>query len=157
MSVLKLDLTRTGVALALLALTGAVACKKEQPTAQQPPAQSPPVAPARVSAVRVTEIQLGNALGEDKRPKAQATSFAKTDTVFASVITEGAAQAAELTARWTYQDGQVVNETKRTIAPGAVAVTEFSIQKPSGWPPGDYKVEVSVDGQPAQSKTFKIQ
>jgi hypothetical protein len=139
--------------LVLAAFASAAGCKKAQAPAPAPA----PVDPARAPALRVTEVQLGNALAEDKRVKAPTTSFAKNDTVFASVVTEGAAPSAELSARWTYQDGQVVNETKRAIAPGAVAVTEFSIQKPDGWPTGDYKVEISLDGKPVQSKAFKVQ
>ena len=30
------------------------------------------------------------------------------------------------------------------------------ISKPSGWPVGKYKVEVSVDGSPAGSKEFEV-
>jgi hypothetical protein len=149
-------------ALAACAFIGAAGCKKKEapPTTQT----APPVAPARVETIRVTEVQLGNALGEDKRVKTQMTSFSPKDTVFAAVVTEGASPGTELVARWTYQDGQIVNETKRPIAPaaapggaGTVAVTEFSIQKPDGWPPGEYKVEISADGKPLQTKTFRVQ
>jgi hypothetical protein len=72
-------------------------------------------------------------------------------------VTEGTAPSAELTARWTYQDGQVVNETKRSIAPTAKDVTEFSIQKPDGWPVGQYTVAISLDGKTVESKSFKVQ
>ncbi len=34
--------------------------------------------------------------------------------------------------------------------------TEFHIAKPSGWPAGDYKVVVTVDGQPSQTQTFTV-
>lgn len=85
--------------------------------------------------------------------KAPTTSFSTKDTIFASVVTEGAGAApAEMGAKWTFQDGQVVNETKRAIAASAVAVTEFSIQKPNGWPPGEYKVEISLDGKPSKPR-----
>jgi hypothetical protein len=147
---------RLTLVVAVAAFAGLAGCKKKEATTPPPtPTQAPD--PARAPNVRVTEVQLGNALGEDKRVKAPTTSFAKKDTVFAAVVTEGAAPSAELTARWTYQDGQLVNESKRAITPGAVSVTEFSIQKPDGWPAGDYKVEISLDGKPVQSKAFKIQ
>jgi hypothetical protein len=136
------------VALATFALAG---CKKSAP-----PTVAPPVAPAR-AAVHVTDVQIGTALGDDKKVKNPTTTIGKKDMVFASVATEGAATSAELSARWTYQDGQVVNETKRAIAPGPTSVTEFSIQKPDGWPTGDYKVEISLDGKPVESKAFKVQ
>jgi hypothetical protein len=140
-------------ALVLGAFASIAACKKEQPA--QPPIQAPP-APG-VTAVRVTEVQVGKALGSDKRVQAPVESFSTKDVIFASVVTEGTAPAAELTARWTFQDGQVVNETKRSIVPTAKDITEFSIQKPDGWPVGSYTVAIMLDGKPVESKTFKVQ
>jgi hypothetical protein len=145
---------RLAAACALGALALGAGCKKQQPPPTAPP---PPVNPERaVVGVKVTEVQLGKALGADKRVTEPLTSFAPKDTIFASVVTEGSATAAELTARWTFQDGQLVNETKRSIAPGAKEVTEFSIQKPDGWPAGTYKVEILLDGKPADSKSFTV-
>ncbi len=143
------------VALVLgVALTSAAGCKKEAPPA------APPVDPARVPAaaeLKVTEVQLGSALGADKRIAQPKTAFSTKDTIFASVATEGTATATEIAAKWTFQDGQVVNETKRSIAPAGKEITEFSIQKPDGWPAGNYKVEISLNGKPADSKTFTVQ
>jgi hypothetical protein len=141
-------------ALAIGVLAGG-ACKKEQPA--QPPIQAPPAGSAPTAAVRVTEVQLGKTLGPDKRVQEPAEQFSTKDVIFASVVTEGTAPAAELTARWTFQDGQVVNETKRSIAPAAKEITEFSIQKPDGWPVGQYTVAILLDGKPVESKTFKVQ
>jgi hypothetical protein len=42
------------------------------------------------------------------------------------------------------------------IAPTGPATTEFHISKPSGWPAGKYKVEISADGAPAGSKEFEV-
>jgi hypothetical protein len=143
--------------LGVLALVGG--CKKEAP----PPAQAPPapVNPERaVTPVKITEIQIGKAIGTDKRVQQPLTTFASKDTIFASVTTVGTGAPAELTARWTFQDGQVVNETKRSIttsAPPATDTNEFSIQKPDGWPAGSYKVEILIDGKSAESKTFTVQ
>jgi hypothetical protein len=144
------------VLLTALALgLGLAACKKKEP----PPAAPPPTAeaPAPGASVRVTEVQLGNALGPDKRVQAPSESFSTKDTIFASVVTEGSAPAAEITARWTFQDGQVVNETKRSIGPSPKEVTEFSIQKPDGFPAGEYTVAILLDGKPVESKKFRVQ
>jgi hypothetical protein len=143
------------VAALALAISGAAGCKKKEAPVPPPP----PVDPARVptAEVKVTEVQLGSALGADKRVAEAKTAFTPKDTIFASVATEGTASNAELVARWTFQDGQVVNETRRAIAPAGKEVTEFSIQKPDGWPAGTYKVEISLNGKPADSKSFTVQ
>jgi hypothetical protein len=86
----------------------------------------------------------------------QSTAFAPNDTIYVSVVTNGSAPSATLTAKWTYQDGQVVNESTQTIAPTGPAVTEFHIAKPDGWPEGKYKLEVSVNDQRAETKNFEV-
>ncbi len=155
---MRLAQVRGAIWLAALgALTGLAACKKEQPTTTQPPIQAPPAPGVPGAAVRVTEVQVGRALGPDKRVETPVESFSAKDVIFASVVTEGTAPAAELTARWTFQDGQVVNETKRAIAPAAKEITEFSIQKADGWPAGQYTVAISLDGKPVESKSFRVQ
>ncbi len=140
---------------AALALAAAPGCKKNEPA--PPPGTPAPNTVPTASAVKVTEVQLGNELGTDKRVKSAMTSFSTKDTIFASVVTEGSAPAAELSARWTFgTEGQLVKEDKRPIVPRGHDVTEFSIQKPDGWPAGDYKVEIALDGKPAETRTFKV-
>ncbi len=61
-----------------------------------------------------------------------------------------------LNAKFTYQDGQTVNESSQTIAPNGDAVTAFHISKPDGWPVGNYKVEISLNGAPVANKDFSV-
>jgi hypothetical protein len=50
-----------------------------------------------------------------------------------SVKTDGSGPSATLTVRWTYQDGQVVDESGQNIAPtDGATVTEFHLSKPDG-------------------------
>ena len=84
-------------------------------------------------------------------------SFKPTDTIYASILTEGPAAAATLKARWTYQDGQAVKESTQTIAPTGDARTEFHISKPDGWPTGKYKLEVILNDSSAATKDFEVQ
>ena len=73
------------------------------------------------------------------------------------VATDGAASTATVRAKWTFEDGQTVDESTRTIAPGGRERTEFHIAKPNGWPAGKYKVEVFLNDQSAETKTFEVQ
>lgn len=114
-------------------------------------------APASANApVSVTAIDLGKSVGGDKHVQDKVNVFAPNDTIYVSVLTAGSSSSATLKARWTYQDGQVVNESEQSIAPTGDAATEFHISKPDGWPAGKYKVEVSLNGTPAQSKDFEV-
>ena len=106
--------------------------------------------------VRVSQIDLGRSLSADKTIGDNTTSFKRNDTIYASIATAGSATTAEVKARWTYQDGQVVNESTQTIAPTDDARTEFHISKPEGWPSGKYKLEVFLNGSSAATKDFEV-
>ena len=121
---------------------------------------STPAAPAATPAqqgVSVTSVDLGTAVGADQKVTSPTTTFSPKDTIYAAVSTAGAASNATLGAKWTYQDGQTVNDSSQTIAPNGPAVTTFHISKPDGWPAGNYKVEISLDGKSVSSKDFTVQ
>src|ERR1051325_5031014 len=128
------SLKRPVVVLVLAAVAaGAGACKKKP--AETTTTVTPPAAPV-AAPMAVSSVNLGKSLGPDKRVTAETTTFAKTDSVFASVATSGDG-GGTLAARWTFQDGQVVDETTQSVG-GGPAVTEFHVSKPSGWPVGSY-------------------
>ena len=132
-----------------------VACQRSETPAVPPPA--PVAAPAPVPApFRVSGIELGNAIGADKRVSAPSSSFATTDTIYASVATDGASPSVTLVARWTFEDGQLVSEETQAIAPTGAAVTELHIAKPDGWPAGSYQVEVLANGASAGKQSFQV-
>ena len=114
-----------------------------------PPASEPAPAPAPTEPMpapaptpaTVASVDLGNAVGADNKVTTASTSFAKNDTIHASVATDGA--ASKLNAKWTYQDGQTVDSQDKDVAAGP-QTTDFSISKPDGWPAGKYKVTFST-------------
>ena len=61
-----------------------------------------------------------------------------------------------LKARWSFEDGQVVEELEQPIAPTGDAATEFHISKSDGWPVGRYRLEVLLDGNVIQTKEFAV-
>ena len=107
--------------------------------------------------VRVSQVDLGRSLNTDKTINDKSNSFKPNDTIYASIATAGTAATATLKARWTYQDGQVVDESTQTIAPSGDARTEFHISKPDGWPTGKYKLEVFLNGSSVDTKDFEIE
>ncbi|MEO5626258.1 MAG: hypothetical protein ABIQ70_09660 [Dokdonella sp.] len=148
-----------------VAMAGALALsacgKKETPAPAPPPVVAPapaPVAPPPPVAapVAVASVDLGTAVGADQKITSPATTFGAKDTIYAAVSTTGTAANAAISAKWTYQDGQTVNESSQTIAPTGPAVTSFHISKPDGWPVGNYKVEISLNGTSAATKDFSV-
>jgi hypothetical protein len=145
-----------GIAALVLGFAG---CKKEAPPPPPPPpapkVEAPAPAPAPVS---IASITLGKAIGADKKVTAAADTFAKADTIYASVDTAGTGNAT-LKAKWTYHKGDKsanVSESTDTIAATGPATTEFHVSKPSGWPPGDYQVEIFLGDKSAGMKKFTV-
>ena len=146
---------RLWVVPACAILLAATACKRD--TASDTGTIGTGTANAPATQVRVDEIRLGNSIGSDNRVTNESTTFRPNETIFASIRTAGSAPSAAVVARWTFQDGQVVSEDSRTIAPDGAAVTEFHIANPGGWPKGDYKLEVTIDGRSAGTKDFTVE
>ena len=137
----------------------AMACgKKDNAAMSDTVAMGAPVDPMPAAGpVRVSDVMLGKAIGSDMRVTNAMDDFAVRDTIYASVVTEGAATGAKLSTKWTFNDKQVVDETSQNISPtGGTTVTQFHIKKASAWPKGKYKVEVMLDGVSAQTKEFEV-
>lgn len=111
---------------------------------------------AGTAVVRVTDVTLGRSVGSDKSITDRTETFKPGDTFYASVATDGSAPSATLRARWSFEDGQLVDESARAIAPNGLERTEFHIAKPDGWPVGKYKLEVFLNDQSAGTKTLEV-
>jgi hypothetical protein len=142
---------RSWLALGFATMLVAACAKKDTTTRDD----SLRASPGEVAAVRVASIDVGRSLGTDKSIADKTDTFSRTDTIYASVATEGSGNAT-LKARWTFEDGQVVDESTQSTTPTGPARTEFHVAKPGGWPAGKYKVEISINDTPAGSKDFTI-
>lgn len=104
--------------------------------------------------LRITGIQLGRSLNADNTVAHPTTSFAPGDTVCLSVQTTGVGSGT-FSVRWTYA-GRVVDEPKKQVSYRDSAATDFQLQSAAGFPPGDYKAEVFLDGKPVGEKEFHV-
>jgi hypothetical protein len=156
------------IAAALFGSLALVGCKKNQDEAAMtpPPATTEPAPapttpePAPAATASVTAVSLGNAVGADMKVATPSTTFAPKDTIYASVTTStsdpAASIPAKLAARWSFEDGQVVNEESKDVNLSGPGDTEFHISQPNGLPAGKYKVEISMDGSVVQSRDFEV-
>lgn len=115
----------------------------------------PPVAAPATTTVNVADVTLGKHVGADKKVTDVTDTFSPKDQIYASVHTTGT-NPGKITARWTFQDGQVVDERSEAISGKGDDYTEFHISKPSGWPAGRYTLHVLVDGNEVQTKDFTV-
>ena len=106
--------------------------------------------------LRIVEIDVGSAIGPDKRVIEPADEFRTNDTIYASVVMLGRADAATLKARWTQSSGALVDETVRTVSPTGETITEFHLVQPAGWQKGKYRVEILLDGTTVGLEEFEV-
>ena len=104
--------------------------------------------------LKATKLQLGRAINSDKSVGTPASRFAPEQTVYVAILTEGAG-SGELSAKWTF-NGRVIREEKKSVSYTSDAATEFHVSYAGGFPLGDYKVEVFVDGRPFETRNFRI-
>ena len=154
------------LAVALAATLSLAGCSKEEaaappeatpaPAPTPAPTPAPAPAPAPAAPASVTGVLLGNAPDASGQVLSDATEFAATDAITASVSTTTSDPAVTvpgtLTAKWIYQDGQLVSEQSRAVSFTGPGVTNFQISKPDGWPAGKYTLEVSLDGTKVQTR-----
>lgn len=139
----------------LAAATLAAGCsKKEAPAVDtSTPAAATPAVPAAFS---IVDVDMGRHIDGEKKISDKTDDFAPSDTIYASVHTSGAAANQTVVARWTFQDGQTVDEHSQSISPTGDAYTEFHIVKPSGWPKGKYTLHLLINGAEARTKDVTV-
>jgi predicted small lipoprotein YifL len=151
-------LSRMPLGLAALALLSLAACgKKDQPA----PADTPvAMAPAPAPAASISTIETGKHIGPNKRVTEVTSEFGTKDTLYLAVVTENSTPTTMLTAKWTFQTGQLVDSTAQAVArtdsTNTAAVTEFHLVKPTGWPVGTYTVELWLDGVSAGKRDIEV-
>ncbi len=155
-------MTHLARALAAVALVAAVACKGRD--AARPDAGTETgatgAAPAADTAVskelKVSGVMIGKRIGENKLITEPTFQFAPADTIYVSVSTEGVPESADLSAKWLFQTGQVVDSSTQSIKPQGKDNTEFHISNPKGWPVGTYNVTIFANGDSVDSKNFAV-
>jgi hypothetical protein len=125
---------RAGVTVAVLAML--VACGPSEP-------------------LRVETIQLGRSLNPDNSVAEHTTTFRRNDTVYVSILTPAAGKGT-VSVRWTY-GGQVIDQPQKDVSYRDAASTSFNLVNSGGFPPGNYSVEVFVNGASAGSRNFNVQ
>lgn len=144
-----------GMLLAVAALT---ACGgKDADTATDTLATSAPMnpLPPASAAPTISTISLGKAIGADKRVTAPMETFGVRDTIYAAVETNGTGTGQKLKAVWTMGTDTVRTDSLMIDATGPT-VSEFHISRPRAWPAGTYRLDVTLNDGPAQTKQFTV-
>lgn len=116
-------------------------------------------ASATQAALTVVNVDLGKGLQADKDVSGDTDTFAKKDTVYASVLTSGIEKegaAANIVGRWSFPDGTNVDQKAEGITEGSNRIA-FFLTRPNGLTAGKYTFRVLVDDREVRSKEFTVQ
>jgi hypothetical protein len=104
--------------------------------------------------LQLANIQVGRALNQDRSISSITTLFKPSETVYVSVQTAAAGKGT-VSVKWKYGT-QVIDEPSKQVNYDGPASTEFHMQNSGGFPPGDYSVDVLIDGVQVGSRAFKV-
>ena len=105
--------------------------------------------------LRITTLQLGKSLNPDNSVGTHTTRFKPDDTIYVSVLADERGEGT-VTARWLFS-GQLVSEATKEVSYMQPSATEFHLQNSGGFPTGQYRVDILINGQPAGSREFRVE
>ncbi|HVH40340.1 MAG TPA: hypothetical protein VM764_09960 [Gemmatimonadaceae bacterium] len=146
----------TRIAALGIAALFATACDRPDNRDAEAREESVTVAPP---APRVSTIELGKQATANLRVTDPTSSFLSRDTVYLAVVTNNATSDSRLSARWTYQDGAVIDSSGQNVARDAgttSAVTQFRLVQEDGWPIGTYTVDIWLNDAPVGTRQFEV-
>ena len=103
----------------------------------------------------VRTIQVGKSLNSDNSIAVLATTFKRNDTIYASVLTDGTGRGT-LSARFSF-GGRVISEPEKRVSYKGSAATEFHIEYSGGFPPGDYDIELFLNGMSVGMRRVRVE
>lgn len=104
--------------------------------------------------ITIDTVQLGRSLNQDQSIAAQATTFKPNETIYVSAL-NSARGFGTIKVRW-YMGTQLLSEREKQVKFQGAGATEFNISSATGFPDGNYRVEVFVDGQPVGTRNFDV-
>jgi hypothetical protein len=132
----------------------AAACTPEQRDTVDSAAGS--AVTATRTALSIIDVDMGRHADSSEKITDKTDEFSPSDTIFASVHTSGTATEGQLTARWTFPDGSVVEDKAGSGAAATNDYAVFFITKPGGLAPGKYTFRALVDGSEVRSKDVTV-
>ena len=104
--------------------------------------------------LQLANIQIGRSLNQDRSIASITTLFKPNETVYVAIQTTAAGKGV-VGVKWKYGT-QVIDEPTKQVSYDGPASTEFHLQNSGGFPPGDYSVDVFIDGVQVGTRNFKV-
>ncbi len=104
--------------------------------------------------LELANIQVGRSLNQDRSVSSITTLFKPNETIYVSIQTKAAGKGT-ISVTWKYGT-RVVAEPSKPVDYNGPSSTEFHLHNSAGFPPGDYSVDVFIDGKQVGTRAFKV-
>jgi hypothetical protein len=104
--------------------------------------------------LQVETLQLGRSLNADNSVAEPTTTFKPNETVYVSALNADRGEGT-IRVKW-YYGTQLLSDREKKVSFKGAGATEFNLQSAANFPPGDYSVEVEVNGAPVGKRNFSI-
>ena len=137
---------------------------KEQEVTPVPPTPTPmpptstPVPPTPTPAPQaqpeIQAVRLCRGLTDDERPFAETNTYSDVDPFAVSIQVSNMRAESVVSAHWYHEDTQIgLTERDKVVGDAYVGM---SLEPQSKWTPGDYTLEVRLDGNVEDSRDFSV-
>jgi len=141
-----------GLILAV-AVSGCGKKEEPKPVMQQPSETAPPPPPAPA----VASVKLARGVNITSTAVSATVEFKPSDRVNAFVETENAVAGNMLAVRWQYlKTNQLVKADSIALKENGRNNSLFFIERAKGLPPGEYRVDVYLNGMMGKSASFSV-
>jgi hypothetical protein len=104
--------------------------------------------------LELANIQVGRSLNQDRSVASITTLFKPNEMIYVSIQTKAAGKGT-ISVKWKF-GSQLIDEPSKPVSYDGPASTEFHMQNSGGFPPGDYSVDVLIDGVQVGTRAFKV-
>ena len=102
----------------------------------------------------LANIQVGRSLNQDRSVASITTLFKPNETIYVSVQTAAAGKGV-ISVKWKFGN-TVIDQPSKPVDYDGPASTDFQLKNSGGFPPGDYSVDIFIDGVQVGTRAFKV-
>lgn len=104
----------------------------------------------------IDEVIIARSLDDSQKPVDPTSVFGSEDVFYASARVSYLEEGSEVTGKWFFGD-QFIDEASVAITEdGFSGYVGFDLTPSTPWPAGDYRLEVYLDEELAQTVTFQV-
>lgn len=109
------------------------------------------------STASISDVAMAEEVNDQDQPVEVVSEFTSdTSKIYVTMELSNAPSDTEIKAEWYYVDNNTEIDSYSTTAEGSGPVVFYLTKPNDGWPAGDYRVDIILDGEKVSSKNFVV-